>query len=334
MTLYYRPIVQSDASRPPAALALAGGRLWFDRVEVLSRSAAPREIAASELPKEAHLRLTAPRPAILGFDWSGPVLMGVLNVTPDSFSDGGQFESVEAALGQGLAMAAAGAGIIDIGGESTRPEADFVDAATEISRVVPVITALRAAGLTVPISVDTRKAAVARAAIVAGASVFNDVTALSYDPMSMELAFQTGVAVCLMHSPRDLATMQVDPRYDDVVLDIYDHLAARIAACVAAGISPGRIVVDVGIGFGKTLEHNLALLRGIALFHGLGCPILLGVSRKRFIGSIGGAQDASRRMPGSIAAALAGLQQGVQIFRVHDMAETAQAFAVWRSVGL
>ncbi len=268
-----------------------------------------------------------------GFDWSRPLLMAVLNVTPDSFSDGGRFETVDKAVGQGLAMARDGADIIDIGGESTRPGAAFVDEATEAGRVVPVIEGLKRAGLAVPISVDTRKAAVARAAIAAGASIFNDVSALTYDPDSLAVAAETGVAVCLMHSPGDLATMQDDPRYDDVLLDIYDHLERRIAACAAAGIARGKIVVDVGIGFGKTLEHNLALLRGMSLFHGLGCPLLLGVSRKRFIGTLAGEPDAARRMPGSIAAALEGLRQGVQIVRVHDMAETAQAVAVWRALG-
>ncbi len=229
-------------------------------------------------------------------------------------------------------MAAAGADIIDIGGESTRPGADFVDDATEAARVVPVVEGLTMSGLKVPISVDTRKAGVARAAIAVGAAIFNDVTALRHDPESLAVAAETGAAVCLMHSPDNLAGMQDDPRYDNVLLDIYDHLAARIAACEAAGIARGRLIVDVGIGFGKALEHNLTLLRGMSLFHGLGLPILLGVSRKRFIGALSGEKDASRRGPGSIAAALAGLRQGVQMVRVHDIAETAQAIAVWRAL--
>ena len=319
-------------ARPDGASSLAGGPFWFDRVAILSRPAVPHVIANTDVPTDVLHRLTSRRTAILGFDWSRPVLMGVLNVTPDSFSDGGRFATVEKAIHRGRAMAAAGADIIDIGGESTRPGADVVDAASEMDRVVPVIKGLIAAGLTVPISVDTRKASVARAALAAGAAIFNDVSALSHDPASLAVAVETGAVVCLMHSPADLATMQVDPRYDDVLLDVYDHLAARISTCEAAGISRRKIILDVGIGFGKTLEHNLALLRGMSLLHGLGCPILLGVSRKRFIGSLSGESDAARRVSGSIAAALEGLRQGVQIIRVHDIAETAQAVAVWRAL--
>ncbi len=332
MKLYYRPIVQSDLVRPAGAMPLAGGPFWFDRVEVLSRSEQAQSVATGDAPTEILKRLTSPRAPVLGFDWARPVVMGVLNVTPDSFSDGGKFHTVEKAVVRGLAIEHYGADIIDIGGESTRPGADHVNEATEVARVVPVVAGLKMSGLKVPISVDTRRAGVARASILAGAAIFNDVSALSHDLGSLAVAAETGVAVCLMHSPDDLAGMQDDPRYDDVLLDVYDHLEERIATCEAAGISRAKIIVDVGIGFGKTLAHNLALLQGLSLFHGLGCPILLGVSRKRFIGALSGEKDASRRGPGSIAAALEGLRQGVQIIRVHDIAETAQAVAVWRAL--
>ena len=207
-----------------------------------------------------------------------------------------------------------------------------VPVAEEIARVVPVIEALRAGGFTTPISVDTRKAAVARAALAAGADLFNDVSALTYDPSSAAVAAQAQAPVCLMHAQGDPATMQADPRYDDVLLDVYDHLETRVAAAVAAGIPRDCILVDPGIGFGKTQAHNLALLRGISLFHGLGCPILLGVSRKGFIGVIGDARDAAQRAPGSIALGLDAARQGVQILRVHDVTETRQACALWRAL--
>jgi dihydropteroate synthase len=226
-------------------------------------------------------------------------------------------------------MIAAGAAIIDIGGESTRPGAAPVPEADEIARISPVIAALT--GM-VPISVDTRKAAVAAAALDAGADLVNDVSGFLHDPDLAALCAGRGVPVCVMHSKGDPQVMQDDPRYGDVLLEVYDFLAERVAALIAAGIPQGRIVVDPGIGFGKTKAHNLALLQGLSLFHGLGCAILLGASRKRFIGTIGGAERAEDRAPGSIAVGLAGLAQGVQILRVHDVAETAQALHLWQAV--
>jgi dihydropteroate synthase len=184
----------------------------------------------------------------------------------------------------------------------------------------------------VPISVDTRNAEVMRQATEAGARIVNDVAALAYDPDSLRVAAETGLPVVLMHAQGDPRTMQVDPRYDDVVLDVYDWLEARIAVCEAAGISRARIVADPGIGFGKTLDHNLALLGSMSIFHGLGCPIMLGASRKSFIGRLGGGVPAADRMPGSVAAALIGAEHGVQIVRVHDVAATRQALAVWEGV--
>lgn len=258
--------------------------------------------------------------------------MGILNVTPDSFSDGGRFLDPAAALAQGRAMAAAGADVIDIGGESTRPGAAEVSITDETARTAPVIAALRAGGVPALISIDTRKAEVAEAALAAGAGMVNDVAAFSFDPAMAEVVARAGVPVCLMHAQGTPATMQADPQYDDVVLDVYDFLAGRIAAAEAAGIARARIVVDPGIGFGKTQAHNLALIRGLALFHGLGCPVLLGASRKRFIGSIGGEAQADRRGPGSMAVALAGVAEGVQVLRVHDVADTRQALALWQAV--
>lgn len=327
---YLRPIAMSDPARPPEALALAGGPCWFDRVEVLDRKAAPRILAASTLPTEDLARLSAPRPAFGSLSLSQPRIMGILNITPDSFSDGGLFLRPEAAVMQARLMAA-GAEIIDIGGESTRPGAAEVPVEEEITRTAPVIAALREGGLDLPISIDTRKAAVARAALRAGASWVNDVTAMKFDPGMAAVVAETGAPVILMHSIATPETMQHDPRYDDVLLDVYDALEARVAEAEAAGIKRQNIAIDPGIGFGKTLAHNLALLQRLSLFHNLGLPVLLGASRKRFIGTIGTEAEAARRMPGSLAVALWGVAQGIQMIRVHDVSETRQALSLWQA---
>ena len=214
------------------------------------------------------------------------------------------------------------------GGDAPLPEVAEGD---EIARTAPVIAALRAGGLDLPISIDTRKAGVARAAFAAGAGILNDVTALQFDPAMAQVAAQAGRPVILMHSIETPATMQADPSYDDVLLDVYDALAARVAAAEAAGIARANIAIDPGIGFGKTLAHNLALLQRLSLFHNLGLPVLLGASRKRFIGTIGQEAEAARRMPGSLAVALWGVSQGVQMIRVHDVAETRQALSLWQA---
>ena len=334
--IYYRPICMTDAARPDDALTLAGGWAWFTHAEALtragSRGAGSRGlVAARDIPGDVLARLTAPRPALAGVSMDRPRLMGVLNVTPDSFSDGGRFDDPATALAQARAMAA-GADFLDVGGESTRPGAAEVPAADEIARVAPVIAAIRGAGVTTPISVDTRKAAVAGAALKAGAGIVNDVSALTFDPALASLVARAQAPLILMHAQGTPATMQADPRYDDVLLDVCDWLAGRIAVAEAAGIPRARIVVDPGIGFGKTVAHNIALIRGLSLFHGLGCAILLGASRKRFIGALGDAPDATRRGPGTIAVTLAAIAQGVQIHRVHDIDETRQALRLWQAV--
>lgn len=325
--LYYRPLVQGDVARPPTSLDLAGGWGWFSHVEVMSRGQKPRVVAVDQVPSAALETLTIPRAE----GASRTQIMGIVNATPDSFSDGGVHAAASDAIAGGLAMAAAGADILDIGGESTRPGALTVDPAEEIRRVVPVIAGLRASGFAGVISVDTRKAEVARAALAAGANLINDVSGFTHDPALAGIAAKAAVPVCVMHGPLDPATMHLDPQYDDVVLDVYDWLEARIDALVAQGIARDRIIADPGIGFAKTQDHNLALLARLSLFHGLGVRVLLGASRKRFIGTIGNAPQATDRMAGSIAVALAGISQGVQIIRVHDVKETAQAMALWRA---
>ncbi|WP_102222927.1 dihydropteroate synthase [Acidimangrovimonas sediminis] len=320
-----------DAARPEGAPSLAGGWCWFDRVEVLQRGGSVGVVGVSDLPQAVMARLCAPRAALAGLGMNRPRIMGILNVTPDSFSDGGMFDAPEAALAHARSMRAAGAEMLDIGGESTRPGAAEVPVEAEAARVAPVIAALRAGGDEGAISVDTRKAGVARAAVAAGADLVNDVSAMLFDPAMAGAVAETGAALCLMHAQGVPETMQADPRYDDVLLDVYDHLEERVAAAEAAGIPRARICVDPGIGFGKRPQHNLALLRGLSLFHGLGCPVLLGVSRKKFIGTIGRAAEARDRAPGSIALALGAVAQGVQILRVHDVAQTAQALALWQA---
>ena len=328
--IYWRPLVQSGAARPKGAVPLAGGALWFSSVERLERGR-PGEVVPAHEAGAALDALAAPRAGFAGLSMAAPRIMGILNVTPDSFSDGGRFLAAGDALAQARAMAA-GADILDIGGESTRPGAEPVALEEEIARTAPVIAALRAGGMETPISIDTRKTAVAAAALEAGAQVVNDVAALTYDPALGPLAAARGAPVILMHHQGTPETMQADPRYDDVLLDVYDWLAERLAAALALGIPRDRIALDPGIGFGKTVQHNLALLRGLSLFHGLGCPVLLGASRKRFIGSIGGGAEAQARMPGSVAVALAGVAQGVQMIRVHDVAETRQALLLWQAI--
>ena len=248
--------------------------------------------------------------------------MGVVNVTPDSFSDGGLFLDVEAAVAQGLLLAEQGADLVDVGGESTRPGAEPVDAAQEAGRVVPVVERLAAAG-SVPISVDTMKAEVARAALDAGATMVNDVTALRHDPEMVEVVARSGAALCLMHMLGEPRTMQDDPRYDDVVEEVFGFLGERARFAEANGVERGSICLDPGIGFGKTLEHNLLLLRNLDRLCALGYPVLIGVSRKRFIGAVTGEEGA--RLHGTLAANVLAFARGASLFRVHDVRPNREA---------
>ena len=266
-----------------------------------------------------------------------PRVMGVLNVTPDSFSDGGRFAGVPAAVDRAVALVAAGADILDVGGESTRPGAAPVDEAEELARVLPVIEAIRAVAdpslSAVPLSIDTRKPAVARAAMALGASIWNDVTALWGAPDSLEVAATLGCEVVLMHMRGEPATMQQAPRYDDVVEEVCAFWRARIQAATAAGVAHDKIWLDPRIGFGKRLEHNLALLGALDRLVGLGCPVLLGVSRKRTVMAIDPTADEPHdRLGGSLAMALQGAAQGVAAVRVHDVRETVQALKVWAAI--
>jgi dihydropteroate synthase len=258
-------------------------------------------------------------------DLSKPVVMGILNVTPDSFSDGGRYSDVHAAVERALAMESAGAGIIDVGGESTRPGADEISEAEELKRVIPIIEAL-APKLSVPISVDTSKPGVIAAAVRAGATIINDVRALR-EPGALEAAASTTAAVCLMHMQGTPRTMQLDPSYVDVVKEVAEFLRERMRACEAAGIGADRLVLDPGIGFGKRLEHNLALLAALPELRALGAPLLVGVSRKGMLGALTG-RAVDERLPAGLAVAAASVLAGAAILRVHDVPETVDAVKV------
>jgi len=343
--LYLRPIgflygdIAAEALTEGVALPLAGGTIAFTAAELIEgtpssterRLLTAKELAASRDPDLARVfkSIITPRPPFAGLSFTRPLIMGIVNVTPDSFSDGGLYDTTEGAIVHAAELASVGADIVDVGGESTRPGSDAVDESEELSRVLPVLEGL--AGLHAAISIDTRKASVARAAAKAGAKIFNDVSALTHDRGSLAAAAETGLSVILMHAKGEPKTMQDDPRYDDVVLEVFDYHKGRIAAAEAAGIPRSRIAADPGIGFGKTMNHTLALLANLSLLHGLGVPLLVGASRKRFISGVSGGETPQSREPGSFAVALVAAAQGAQILRVHDVAGTRQALSVWRA---
>lgn len=263
-------------------------------------------------------------------DLSFPCIMGVVNVTPDSFSDGGRFLAAEDALTQALALVSEGAAIVDIGGESTRPGSEPVSAARELERILPVIEAL-AGRVGVPISVDSTKAEVARRALAAGASLINDVSALRSDAGMVDVVAESGCPVCLMHMKGQPKTMQDDPRYDNVVDDVLRFLEERMAFALARGVREDQLMIDPGIGFGKTVEHNLALLRDLHRFTLLGRPVVVGASRKRFLGAILGAEPEGRTI-GTVTTTVIGLLAGAHVFRVHDVKPNFEALRVGLAV--
>ena len=324
---------------------LAGGLNWFAMVELL-RVEGHKRVSSELVPVEGiearldeHMAaqwaaLTAERaPLRLGeriVRLDQPQVMGIVNATPDSFSDGGRFADSAGAAAAGADMASEGAAIIDVGGESTRPGAKPVWEGDEIERIVPVIRQVAAGGAAV--SVDTRKADVMTAALEAGARLVNDVSALTYDERSAGVIAAASVPVVLMHHQGAPESMQDDPRYDDVLVEVYLWFEARIAAAEAAGIARDNILIDPGFGFGKNVAHNLELMNGLALFHSLGCPLVVGASRKRTIGALSGEAPPDRRLGGSIAFALKAVGQGAQLVRVHDVPETVQALKIWRGL--
>ena len=345
--LYLRPaqFVDTPIGQDEGSVArLAGGLCWFAAYELIAiedgKRVLQRSIAVADLPADERLqaiaaRMSAPRaPLKLGervVRLDQPQVMAILNVTPDSFSDGGRHVGDPASAAQaGVDMSVAGAAIIDVGGESTRPGAASVWEGDEIARIVPVIERLARSGAAV--SIDTRKAAVMEAALGAGAQLINDVSALLYDDRALDVAARAGCPVVLMHSPDPARTGHDGGDYGDVLIQVYDWLERRVEEVVAKGIARERVLIDPGIGFGKSLADNLALLNGLALFHGIGCGIVLGASRKRMIGALSNEAPAEARLGGSLAVALKGAELGAQLLRVHDVFETAQALRVWRGM--
>jgi dihydropteroate synthase len=351
--IYLRPtgFIDSPQRHDGESARLAGTMLWFSQIEVIDRTVSTTvrsvvdlrqwdEFVAGLAPEkrarceQLYTRITMVRgPLQMGertIRLDQPQVMGIINMTPDSFSDGGKNADIEAAAEAAFAMASAGAAMIDIGGESTRPGAPLVWEGDEISRVEPLIKRLAASGTA--ISIDTRKAAVMEAAVGAGAAMINDISALLFDDRSPQVAQALNVPVVLMHAPSQATDPHKGGDYDDVVTNVFDWLEERIGAVEAAGISRDKILVDPGIGFGKSLAENLAIINSLSIYHGLGCPILFGASRKRMIGALSNEAPVEARLGGSIFLAMKAVEQGAHIIRVHDAAETVQAVQVWRGL--
>lgn len=332
MKVYYRPIIQNDLTRPKFYLNLSNQYQWFDRFEKLERGKKPVHISADLVPSEVIRNLTSIRKSCIFDHFEKPLIMGILNLTPDSFSDGGvNFHAMDA-IKSAKKMVEDGVDVIDVGGESTKPGAEQITDELELSRIESTIKAIKRNHPSCKVSVDTRKSRVMKRVIELGVDFVNDVSALSFDTSSMQVLAQDNVQICLMHGGLNPKTMQQRTVYDDVVLDVYDYLEERISSAVAGGIKKENIIVDPGIGFGKTETQNIQLIQKASIFHSLGCPVLYGVSRKAFIGGISGVKKVSDRFPGSIAVALDLIRQGIQLIRVHDTGETKQAVALWEAI--
>jgi len=344
---YLRPIAlaESPQSVEGEAVRLAGGMAYASHFALIERRdgkvVSRRRLSVpelAELPDAAQAQREALRTVHAPLQCGArtvrldqPQVVGILNVTPDSFSDGGQFlDDPEVAHAHAAAMVEAGAAIIDVGGESTRPGAAAVWEGDELKRVVPAIERLAAMGAA--ISSDTRRQAVMEAALVAGAHIINDVSALRHDPRSLEFAARSGAPVILMHAPGEAEDLHAGGTYRDVVLDVFDWLQARRDAAIKAGIAREKIVLDPGIGFGKSLAENLALMNALPLFHALGQPLMVGASRKRMVGALSNEAPAHQRLGGSLTLAIKAMDAGVQLLRVHDVAETVQAVHIWRGL--
>lgn len=359
LRLYIRPVALVDSSQALGGdvIRLAGGMTCASHFALIlreGRRVTGRRVvtpsgmagALADLPQElraegeaqwaalrkVHAPLTLPtRDGHRTIRMDSPQIMGILNITPDSFSDAGSFmDKPEVAHEHAAMMLEAGAAIIDVGGESTRPGAAAVWEGDEVKRVVPAVEKLAAMGAA--ISLDTRRLSVMKAGLAAGAQIINDVSALRHDPRSLEFVARSGAPVCLMHAPGDGNDLHAAVDYSDFLLDVFDWLKDRRDAAIAAGIAVERILLDPGIGFGTSLADNLALMNGLPLFHALGCPLLVGASRKRMIGALSAEAPAHKRLGGSVALAVKMMDAGVQIIRVHDVPETVQAMHVWRGM--
>jgi len=350
-SFYLRPIALADSpqSEEGGAVRLAGGLVYASRFALIEREGG--KIVARQRYSVAELKVALPdMPNAVRAQWDDlqrshsalqcgsrtirldqPQVAGILNVTPDSMSDGGQFmDNPDLANAHAATMAEAGAALIDVGGESTRPGAAAVWEGDELKRVIPAVERLAAMGIA--ISIDTRRPAVMEAALAAGAHIINDVSALRHDPRSLEFAARAGVPVILMHAPGEGEDLHGGAAYGDVVLDVFDWLKDRRDAAIVAGIPREKIVLDPGIGFGKSLADNLALINALPMFHAIGQPLMLGASRKRMIGALDNEAGAHQRLGGSVALAMKGLEAGVQLLRVHDVRDTVQAIRVWRGL--
>ena len=351
--IYLRPtgFVENPQRHEGECLRLAGTMLWFSQIEYIARdgTSTQRHLVpvrewdafAAALPQTARARCALLLQRIIALRnalqmgahtirLDAPQVMAIINATPDSFSDGGKNLDPEIATDTAVAMLRAGASIIDVGGESTRLNAPLIGESEELDRAVPLIGKLAKAGAA--ISIDTRKALVMEGALQAGATMINDISALLYDERALEVARNSNAPVVLMHAPSQGADPHKDGVYDDVVYDVFDWLEQRVSEVEAAGMSRDKILVDPGIGFGKTLADNLAIINNLAIYHGLGCALLFGASRKRLIGALSNAEDAKGRLGGSIFLAMKAVEQGAHIVRVHDAAETVQAIQVWRGL--
>ena len=326
---YFFPEVNYLQGREQHLHTIYGGNTVFNSFRVIERNKGSSVISSSEVKKEFLNRFTSKPHSTLGLNFETPIVMGILNVTPDSFYDGEGSFSEEQFVNKGLGLLKAGCCILDVGGESTRPGAKEVSATTEIGRIAGVIQKIKKVAPSSIISVDTRKAIVAEKALQVGASIVNDVSAGSFDKKMFNIVAKYNAGICLMHSQGLPENMQDQPYYDNVLLDVYDYLEGKITEAENNGISRGKIMADPGIGFGKSSGHNVEIIKKSGLFLGLGCPLMVGLSRKSFIGEILSESLPSARLAGSIAAMLKTLSNGVHIFRVHDVKETVDAIKIW-----
>ena len=326
---YFFPEMNSLESGGEHFHTVYGRDTVFNSFRVIERNKDTKVISTSEVKKDFLNRFISKPNSTIGLNFETPIIMGILNVTPDSFYDGESLFSDKQFVEKGLRLLQTGCDILDVGGESTRPGAIEVPLGEELERVEGVIKKIKICSPSAIISVDTRKANVAEKALQAGASIVNDISAGSFDKNMFNVVEKYNAGICLMHSQGLPEKMQENPYYDNVILDIYDYLEARITEAERNGISREQIIVDPGIGFGKSFRHNLEIIKKVSLFLGLGCPLMLGLSRKSFIGDIISERLPAGRLVGSIAAILETLRNGVHIFRVHDVKDTVDAIKVW-----
>ena len=329
---YFFPELRGFVLGQKSPFFLGGTQVGFDSFKIVERGRSTVTIPAMEAPQDILETFIRPRSSIFDLDFNKVNVMGILNVTPDSFYDGKENFKETDFLKKGFDLIKGGLDILDVGGESTRPGAKELPIQMEKDRVSHVIRAIKKIKPKTIISIDTRKSEVAKAGIKAGASFINDVSGTTFDKEILSVASKFGAGICIMHSKGLPENMQSQPHYENILLDVYDFLKEKLNQAKKAGISEEKIIVDPGIGFGKSLYHNKTLIKNLSLFHGLGCPVMVGLSRKSFIGEIVGELDPSKRLGGSLAALLTAVSRGAHLVRVHDVIETKQAIEVWNSL--